>query len=861
MGVDKTTLHEINKPTATDTNRSDFSMEDIVAVLLKWKWVVLFFSLTIPIISLLAMLLVEPEYQSDTIISVKSLTPESRTLGETLTNMGESLNSLNEELFLKSSMVLGDVVRELNLNIQFTKEDKFIDLALGIIRGRQIRQDYRDVVSRIHFNPPALNEGVYIDFYAYDKYFVTSVDGGIQLGSGIINEVFSSDSATFLIEDFPHKVQDRFLLVYSSVDDIASYLANGITVKSLTTSSEAISAPSRGLSLQISTAANSPRDSIVLANTIATIYLKRKLEEAGETITQVLRFINEQMDDLRVRTEESIQNVEGYKQEEGLYFVEESAKTKLNSILELDLESNSMDLQVSLLQNLFDNIKRGGELTSKQIMLISSTDARVAADIGKNINDLQLERIALARKFTPLHPEMLANEGKINGARKMLLEALESQIEILREKVNTNRSVVERNTIELSKLNEGLRNLNRLQRVSDINERLLTYLMRRKEETKIQRASIIANVKILRPASSAMLTKPQKDRYVVSGILAGILVGVGISFLLESMDNTVKSPAWIEKELGVPVYGMIPHFYRESGPSKPIPTFRDRTINLIMMQDPKSMIAEAYRALRTNIQFANMEKKTKVFLFTSPAPREGKSTTIANLAVTMANMGTKVLVMDCDLRKPIIHRFFNFQKETGITDILTRGLDFKEAIKKTDIENCFILTSGKSPPNPSELLGGSAMKILLNKLKENFDIILIDTSPIIPVTDALVLAPEADSVFLILEIRRTTTPAAITSINALRAVHVAPAGAIINNLRPEDRRSYGYSYGYGYGYGYGGRYRYGGYGYKYYRYYDYHSYYTTEDEDEKTQKKDGAFKGFLDRLLGRQDDSDSESDT
>ena len=825
------------------STQAELKLEDIIAILLKWKWVVLFFSLTIPILALLAMLTVQPTYTASTIVTLKSRTPESRTLGGRIVATQDILDDLNEELFIKSRVVMTDVVRELNLNIEFKKEERFIDIILALLKSRPTKQNYREAVSRVNLEGSTRGR-VYIDFITARKFIVTTVTDGKKLGTGNIGEIFTSDDATFLIDKFPHKSQDRFMLAQRDITRVARGLAGSVEVSKLGKTRTILN-----LSMEISATDTSPKTAVMLANTIASVYMKLKLEESSETVSQVLRFIDEQMGELRVRTEESILDVEKYKERENLFFIEESARVKMQSMLSLDMESNTIDLQILILENLMETINQGDRITSKQIMLISSTPAPVAAQIAKQINGLQLERKAMERKYTPLHPEMLANEGKIEEARHMLMEALESHIEIIKKQSQTNKLAIERFGAELGILNDGLRNLKRLERVSFINEALLTYLMRRNEETKIQKASIIANVQILKPAMSAMLIKPQRERYIISGILAGILVGIGISIFLESMDNSVKSPSWVERELGLSVYGMIPHFMSDPTKDEAAYTYRDRKTQLITRQDPKSMVAESYRALRTNIQFADMDKKPKILLLTSPAPREGKSTTIANLAITIANMGTKTLIMDCDLRKPIIHRFFNLEKEIGITDVLTRNMSWGEAVKSTEVENCFVLTSGKSPPNPSELLGSKKMKILLDELKEEFDLILIDSSPIIPVTDSVVLSPEADAVFLVFELRRTSTVAARTAVNSLKAVHVIPTGVIINNIRPEDRRSYGYGYGYGYGY----KYRYG-YGYKYYRQYEYDSYYTTDDDDEKQLPKT-FLQAMIDKIVGRRDDN------
>lgn len=226
-----------------------------------------------------------------------------------------------------------------------------------------------------------------------------------------------------------------------------------------------------------------------------------------------------------------------------------------------------------------------------------------------------------------------------------------------------------------------------------------------------------------------------------------------------------------------------------------------RTTGLVTHADPKSPVAEAYRILRTNIEFSSTDRKIKVILVTSSGPAEGKSTTAANMAIAMAEANRRVLLIDCDLRKPAIHRMFGLVNIKGLTNILVEGLEYSDITNVTEVENLEVITSGPKPPNPAELLGSQRMKELLDKVREDYDVVIIDTPPVLPVTDAAVLSQYVDGVVLVAGYGLTTFEAAAQAKASLQKVNAKILGVVLNGV-PTDRR--------------------GGYYYYYYYYYDEH---------------------------------------
>ncbi|HPT79058.1 MAG TPA: CpsD/CapB family tyrosine-protein kinase [Candidatus Atribacteria bacterium] len=217
---------------------------------------------------------------------------------------------------------------------------------------------------------------------------------------------------------------------------------------------------------------------------------------------------------------------------------------------------------------------------------------------------------------------------------------------------------------------------------------------------------------------------------------------------------------------------------------------------LIANHSAKSVAAEAYKTLRTNIQYSSPDKSLKVILVTSFAQSEGKSTTAANLAITLAQSDKRVLLVDCDLRKPSLHRVFGIINAKGVTNVLVQNVDYHEISNMVEIENLEVLTSGPKPPNPSELLGSAKMESFISSVAAEYDMVILDAPPVLPVTDAVVLARLADGVIFVVNYGKTTHEMGVEAKARLEKVNAKILGVVINNtpIRRSGRYEYYYYY-------------------------------------------------------------------
>jgi non-specific protein-tyrosine kinase len=262
-----------------------------------------------------------------------------------------------------------------------------------------------------------------------------------------------------------------------------------------------------------------------------------------------------------------------------------------------------------------------------------------------------------------------------------------------------------------------------------------------------------------------------------------------VAFLIEYLDDTVKSPDEVTQILGASALGAITR-------TPPVEKAADR---LITAAHPKSHISEAYRVMRTNIQFAGVDKPLRTLVVTSANPTEGKTTTLANLGVVMAQAGKKVILVDSDLRRPMLHKIFEVSNSTGLTNLLLQdALSLDGSVADTKIENLRLIPSGPLPPNPSELLGSHRMKRLVETLRSEADVILFDSPPVLPVADAAILASSADGVVLVVDAGNTRRDMLARAGEMLSKVNANIVGAALNKLKAGRSGRYYYYYHYYY---------------------------------------------------------------
>lgn len=305
-------------------------------------------------------------------------------------------------------------------------------------------------------------------------------------------------------------------------------------------------------------------------------------------------------------------------------------------------------------------------------------------------------------------------------------------------------------------------------------------------ETTAGRGDSPVKVSVVRPADlPGSPVSPHKRLGLAVGVLVGLLIGVGVAVLRETLDTTVKDSQVLQAVLHLPTLGVIT--FDADSEKRP----------LVVQADPRSGRAEAFRQLRTNLQFLDVDRPPRSLLLTSSVPDEGKSTTACNLAITLTQAGLRVILVEGDLRRPRVAQYLGIEGAVGLTDVLVGRADLEDVLQPWGDGRLKVLTSGPTPPNPSELLGSGQMQAVLRQLEDRADLVLVDAPPLLPVTDAAVLGAITSGAILVVRASATRREHAARALEILRGVDAVVYGAVLNMAPAKGRDAYTYGYGYG----------------------------------------------------------------
>lgn len=590
--------------------------------------------------------------------------------------------------------------------------------------------------------------------------------------------------------------------------------------------------------VQVKVTAPNPDLAAFLANTIAQEYYRQSLQISRGEITEVRQFLEEQLTNTQKELQQAEEALRIYKENEKVAALPEETEELVKQLASFESLYNEAKTELESNQRRLSYMRN--QLTERKGRLvedISQISSPLIIQLRKEMANLEgMKAGYIAQGFLEGHPKMEEITNRIKDIKQKLVKetselvsrelassdplgysqelvdkilSLDIEIQSLTAKTEALKNIVDSYADNLNTLPEKSLRLARLERNAKVGENIFLMLKEKYEESKINEAGQIGNVRIIDKALPPVdPIKPKKKINLLLGALLGLGFGLGMAFFVERLDNSLKSIEDVEAT-GLSILGSIPLIKnskdkkskKEEEKSEEYQIKRITT-NLVTHFEPKSPISEAYRTFRTNLQFARLDAPLKTILVTSSGPSEGKSTTVANLAITMAQMGTKTILIDSDLRRPVLHSIFNLQRTPGLTNYLAGNVPWKEIVQETPIENLSLLTCGVLPPNPSELLGSKKMKNLLEELKEKYDMILFDSPPVIAVTDAAVLSTLLDGVVLVSSSGSTSREALQRAITLLENVKGRLIGGVLNKIKVESvYGSYHYYYYYHY---YGG---------------------------------------------------------
>jgi succinoglycan biosynthesis transport protein ExoP len=400
---------------------------------------------------------------------------------------------------------------------------------------------------------------------------------------------------------------------------------------------------------------------------------------------------------------------------------------------------------------------------------------------------LQRKQVQLSEKYGDRHPEMLEVQSSIQNSQLKLqgeiakvvqAVSMEYQAAVAQEQSMTEALNAQKG--EALAMNRKAIDYGVIERDVDSNKQIYDSLLQRAKETGVAGELRTSNVRIVDQAEPPSTpVRPRRVLAILGGLLGGAFLGIALAFLFEYMDNRVKTPDEIEHELGLPSLGLIP---KTASPMA----------NPLISEAVPPNFSEAFRGLRTNILFSAADGGPRSIVVTSTGPSEGKTMVAGNVAIGLAQAGQRVLLIDADMRRPRAHELFSLPVEPGLSNLLVGAAKPSEVVQATGVANLWVMPAGKTPPNPAELLGSRRFADLTTSLGGHFDCVVIDTPPVMAVTDAAVIAHRASGVLFVIAADVTSRQAAQTALDQLEHARAKFLGAVLNRVDVE-RDSYYYS--------------------------------------------------------------------
>ena len=546
-----------------------------------------------------------------------------------------------------------------------------------------------------------------------------------------------------------------------------------------------------------------------ITNTLARAYIDLNMQTKLKATQDAVAWLNQQVEQEKKKVEQAEQNLLRYKQDKGIITdfssnVETITAQKLAEINKQVLESTAKRVEAETRFRQARGLESNPEAAGSIPEVMSNS---LIQEIKKQEVEIYKKLSELSKRYGSNHPQIIAlnNEIKSLNARKAaeiqrIVNTLQNEYRVALAREQSLRGSLGQQRGESLSMNEKAIDYGVLKREAETSRDMFDLLVKRFKEASLTEDIRTGNIRVIDPAEVPKSSvKPKKMQNILLAIIVGLSMGLGLAFFLEYLDNTIKIPEEISSILKIPYLGPVPAIAAtedEEGGGKA----EDRmpVDDLIALHSPKSTASESYRGIRTSILFSAADASPQVILICSSGPREGKTITSANIAITMAQSGSKVVIIDCDMRRPKLHKLFSAERNLGMSNILVNNCTLDEAIIHTSIPNVDIIPSGPIPPNPSELLQSHHMKSLIEELRTRYERVIIDSPPVTAVTDAVILASFVDGVVVVIRAHETHREMIKNGIGQLKAVNAHILGAVLNGVDMGRDSYYYYQYYYYY---------------------------------------------------------------
>ncbi|MBK8807508.1 MAG: polysaccharide biosynthesis tyrosine autokinase [Bacteroidales bacterium] len=613
-------------------------------------------------------------------------------------------------------------------------------------------------------------------------------------------ETYSDDFLTFRIEknaNFSDNNENiSYFFFLNDYYAIARSYNKGLKVESIF---------EKGTMLKLNKSGNVAQKEIDFLNKLIEIYIRRNIEEKNISALNTIKFIDEQLNNIIDSLQKAERNLERFRLNNKIIDLSKEGTSLFEKLEQQQAQKSILEIRMKYYEYLKNYIKSKNDFKDVITPSVIGIQDNLLNSLVAQLSALYSEKNVTEYSATKDNPTMEVINLKIKNTVNALIENVNNIIEgakIEIKEADKNISVLDQ---EIQKLPVTERELINIQRKFDLNDNIYNFLLEKRTEAGITKASNIPDVKILDSAiiQNSEQISPKRSINMMIGFFLGLLLPALLIIIKDFFNDKITDRKDVEKSTTIPILGAISHNTKDT--------------DLVVQNHPKSSISESFRTLRTNLQYLLQGKEKAVISISSTISGEGKSFCAVNLASIIALSNKKVLLIGLDMRKPKIHKIFNCQNNAGMSTYLIGKSSYKEIINKTGIDNLHTIVSGPIPPNPAELIENKKFGELMTRLKDEYDYIIIDTPPVALVADALLIMNYTDANIFVIR-QNYSSKNVLKFVNDLRyEKNLDKITILINDI--DYNNAYGYKYGgygkYSYRYKYGYRYNYG-YGNGYY---------------------------------------------
>lgn len=563
----------------------------------------------------------------------------------------------------------------------------------------------------------------------------------------------------------------------SKLDELAAMISSSIVV-TLVPDSKIMS---------ITFTSPNPELAAMITNTVAKAYIEQILEMRMQSSGYSIGWMTKKADEERAKLETTEKALQDYIRSSDIITIEDRLAILPQKLTELSQNLTQAQAKRREIEALYAKVSVISNRMDEAETISVIADNPTLQSLNQQILKTEQNIMELSKKYGQKHPIMKSALSEIEIFRQKrereinhIIKTVANELELAKSAEADFNRLLDDTKAQTINLNERFIQYGMLKREVETNRNLYNALIAKIKEQSVTEQIQTVNVWVVEEAKTpAFPSQPNKGRNLLLGLVLGLFGGIGMAFFLEYIDNTIKLPEDVEERFGVPVLGLV-SLLKDKG----------KTPEKMMITDATSCFSEDFKTIRTAVQLSAHDAPPRRILISSTAPQDGKTTAAVNLSVALSQMDKRVLLLDADLRRPSIHGVFGLKNAKGLSTFLAGASD-KDIIQNGPVENFFIIPSGPIPPNPSELLGSDRFKALLADLNEKFDFLVIDSPPLLSVTDALVISKQVAGTILVVRSGKTTQEAAYKVMKALNEIESKILGVIINAA---DLKMNGYYY-------------------------------------------------------------------